>query len=143
MAETDLAWAAGFIDADGSINISVKHTTSRYGVKYQNYFLNLYAAQVVEEPLTKLKNLFGGSINIRPAVGKKRAAFIWNVASVSAVIALEKMQPYFVRKNKQVQIALEFASTITRKSGRGRTPSTVVQKRKELRDSLMELHHNG
>lgn len=141
MGEIDLAWAAGFFDADGSINISVKHTTSRYGVKYETYFLNLYAAQVVEEPLLKLQGLFGGNINIRPAVGNRRSAFVWNAASSTAAKAVEEMYPYLVRKVKQADIALEFASTITRKSGR--TPDAILEKRKELRDTLMEAHKNG
>jgi LAGLIDADG endonuclease len=113
MKETDIAWAAGFIDGEGSLNIQhlKKHWTRKRDGKllYYSYFvLQLMASQKSEEPLCKLQELFGGTILKRKYCG----VGIWAIQGPKAAFAISKMLPYLTTKREQASIAIEYRKLV-------------------------------
>ena len=84
----DIAWAAGFIEGEGS----VKRGTS----------LQICAAQVNQEPLLRLQSLFGGSITEHTAAaGKKSRATIWRVTGARGRGFAMTIYPFLSEKRKE------------------------------------------
>ena len=104
MKETDLAWAAGFIDGEGTVYISPERTKHPMG-------LRLLASQTVEKPLRKLQSLFGGgNVYLRNDTRKEtyRPLWTWQLSGTLAKAALKAMLPYLTVKSQQAAIALNF-----------------------------------
>ncbi len=126
MKQTDLAWAAGFIDGEGSIRIRripmPKHATPIF------YGLALTAAQVGRAPLDKLQRLFGGAINLKQPSSRQgpNAApyYSWMVTGHTAAAAIQAVRPYLVLKGEQATLGLEF-QTHTGRSRGGRRALTA------------------
>lgn len=95
MNDTDLAWAAGFIDGEGCISI---RTSGNY------YGCVLTVVQKFPSPLLKLQTMFGGSIAARD----KGAAYQWRITSNPKVIeVLTLLYPYLLVKKPQAKLVLE------------------------------------
>jgi hypothetical protein len=103
MVETDLAWAAGFLDGEGYFGL--RKQTAAYFVPV------IEAAQVAtREPLDKLALLFGGSVNRRSG---QRVAWTWKLAGAKAVLpALAWLMAYLVVKREQAAIVLAASQTV-------------------------------
>lgn len=113
MKDTDLAWAAGFIDGEGCIQIA-KGTT---GDGYTYYSLNLTATQLDPEPLEKLRAMFGGSIMLtNSAARRNNPIWRWQAAPVPALAALVAMLPYLTVKRREAELAIDYQQG---KLGRG------------------------
>lgn len=96
--ETELAWAAGFIDGEGS-------TTTRK-TKHNTYQLSLQIQQKGSEPLDKIKEILGGEVyasKVRPGI------FKWSIQKKESVInCLNQLWPYLTEvKKRQAIIAVE------------------------------------
>lgn len=63
----DIAWAAGFLEGEGSVIIPKNKTASP----------QVSAVQVQLEPLERLCALFGGAIYSKPARGNRQACYSW------------------------------------------------------------------
>jgi hypothetical protein len=104
MNETDLAWAAGFIDGEGTIYISPENLPKH------PMGLRLLASQTVEAPLHKLQSMFGGNVYLRHDTRKEayRPLWTWQLGGALAKQALKAMLPYLTVKHRQAAIALNF-----------------------------------
>jgi hypothetical protein len=96
------AWAAGIIDGEGCIHIRsqvqaiLAVSVTQSGVE-------------VPEMLTRLRDLYGGSITRAVyAGGNRRPSRTWSVAARKAEALLLSVLPYLVEKRDQADIALEF-----------------------------------
>lgn len=103
--ETDYAWAAGFIDADGFIGLpKARHT----GNKRDYYTVRISVSQVKPKPLKELVSLFGGSV--RKQSDKRGHHYNWVIYAETATKALTSMLPYFKHKKAQAKICLRVQS---------------------------------
>jgi hypothetical protein len=106
MKDTDAAWAAGFLDGEGTFAVTMD---ANGGIN-----IRVTATQVVEAPLTKLQELFGGNIYYIPATRPNhRDTYRWQLSKTSDVEAfLNAVAPYLVVKALHVILqrkALRFA----------------------------------
>jgi hypothetical protein len=67
----DIAWAAGFLEGEGSF----ERTGSSHRVR---------AGQVQREPLERLQAMFGGAIKPQVRRRSHQQAFMWNVGGANA-----------------------------------------------------------
>jgi|SRR5215469_144388 len=90
-----IAWAAGFIDGEGAIMI-VKST--------RQVALQMYVTQKKSEPLLKLEEMFGGSLEY----SDKRDIYGWRIYGEAATRCLRVIRPYLLVKGEHADIAIEF-----------------------------------
>jgi hypothetical protein len=98
---TDVAWAAGFFDGEGSVMLSQRGSNGS--------FFTLYATvgQVNKRPLLKLQQIFGGVVKHASTTTAGNPFHVWRVAATKAGLVLEEMLPYIVDKHEEISIALE------------------------------------
>lgn len=140
MEDMDIAWAAGFFDGEGYVGIARrrnKWTRKRDNTvqQYDYYTLVAKVGQVVEEPLLKLQQLFGGTITKTPRnllKPKWHQIRTWELQGETAENFLVSIRPYLVVKAQQADIALEYRLTV----GKGKINVEEVER---FRTSLMAI----
>ena len=95
-----LAWAAGFIDGEGSIRID-KTATS--------YYLKLELTQKAEMPVRELEKLLGGIVSTYWHGKNGCNYFRWRIESIRCADVLRELLPYLVLKKKEAQVAIAFS----------------------------------
>lgn len=97
--QTDAAWAAGFIDGEGCIDLKQNKASAT---------ARLRVTQVEREPLDKLVEMFGGKIY--PKKEKRgRDGYEWQLLGDTNVeFALYQMLEHFTVKRKQVVFLLDY-----------------------------------
>ena len=111
-----IAWAAGFIDGEGSVLIDRYLRRRSRAVKPRElpqrtrYTLSVSAVQVKIAPLLRLQGLFGGNLNLkrRPEGSSHQDVFRWQVVCSAAADMLRETIPFLTVKAEAAQIALEF-----------------------------------
>lgn len=108
---TDLAWAAGFFDGEGCVQINKKYTkyvTKKRGlVRRYTYSLSVSAGNMDLRPLRKLIDMFGGGIaEQRTKEGK--FYYQWKTEAKKASSALTLMLPYMMVKKEISQMGVDF-----------------------------------
>ena len=104
MTELDYAWAAGFLDGDGSFSLRVYKRKGRYMVQPV-----VQASQQCPEPLERLYKIAdGGSIydKERSSVGRQ----MWKIQIVGIhrlTTFLEGIVPYLIVKQRQCDLLLQ------------------------------------
>lgn len=94
MRTIDIAWAAGFLEGDGSFGIA--------------RVINITAVQIQLEPLLKLQKLFGGAITGRPTPKGDKILSRWQVYSGRAAELMMTFYPLMsLDRKKQIQKALK------------------------------------
>lgn len=100
------AWAAGFIDGEGYLDISRRH-----GGRSHTPCIIVY--QVEKEPLERLVALYGGHLYAVPKRGNNKPAFRWQIASASKIKEiLPLMIPYMTVKYRQALLLQEFCELV-------------------------------
>ena len=113
--ETEYAWAAGFIDGEGTSYCNVQRRTNAGGTtrSWTTLHLTVGQAGVNGEPtaLLRLQKLFGGKIYAnKPRLDHPgwKPTYKWNVWSQEARQAMARMLPYLDEvKVEQYSRALE------------------------------------
>lgn len=100
--KTDLAWAAGFFEGEGSIFL--QRTKARNPLHCYLY-LRICVVQTERAQLEKFKRMFGGAIYSRTVRGNRKLCWYWNLQGEAALEAYEAMEPYFVGQHKREQFA--------------------------------------
>lgn len=125
MKETDIAWAAGFLDGEGCFHMyestSKGHSSVRAAIK---------ANQAIHRaPIEKLHNLFGGSIwerNQKTVTNKP--VYEWQVQSADAILRIIPLiAPYLIVKKPQAELILELSQYRQKHYGRGGNPNKDKQ----------------
>lgn len=100
LMDTDWAYLAGFIDADGCISANTR-------IKWSNYYPRVSISQVNGDYLHFLRDTFGGALRHRVPSGVGRN-LIWNlqVPSGGSRQILNGVLPYLRNKKAQAEIAL-------------------------------------
>lgn len=129
MKKTDLAWAAGIIDGEGSIfiqkcnSIGKVYPTAKRKVRREKsptYNLRMAVQMVDKKTITVLANLFGGKC--RELVGRtttNRKVYAWATSGYNALAILRKIEPYSITKKNQIKVAKKFMSIPIFVAGRG------------------------
>ena len=132
MAETNYAWAAGFMDGEGCILIAKGRTngTATY------YSLQVSASQVDPAPLYRLRGIFGGSVCLtRPGSGNQSPIYRWVISARLAAPALVLMQPYLLVKGREARLAIRYQRY---KASRGINHAGQEQPRNEWYKAALE-----
>jgi hypothetical protein len=97
----EIAWAAGFIDGEGSIGVYRKGKW---------WSLSLSASNTDIRPLQKLQKLFKGTFHKKkePRDNRKQK-FEWIVQGKTAAQALIQMREFLTCKQEQADLGIEFA----------------------------------
>ena len=99
-AREELAWAAGFIDGEGSFTI---HSKGRYP--------RLSATQAHEEPLRRLQKLWGGTVGIqRQARPGHKTVYYWELYGFNKTQnAFAQMHTWLgqVKRDKAIKVLRE------------------------------------
>ena len=150
----DLAYAAGFIDADGFIAIN-RYCPRKKSIREWEYNLRIGAVNTHKDILNWFELKFGGFVCARKVADplKHNISYAWYVDSKHAEEVLKAICPYLKRKRLQAEIALEYRETYSRaklkyihKSGKFVNTivlSDILEKRKELRKQMKTANSRG
>lgn len=97
----DIAWAAGFIEGEGTVRINLKRN------KYKYFIISV--SQTSTKPLDKLKSIFGGKVYgpYQPRGIGKKLHYLYQIHGKSAEIAANLVLPYLFDKGIQCRAALK------------------------------------
>jgi hypothetical protein len=139
-AETDLAWAAGFIDGEGCVSI-VQRWTGACSTKksYRYYQLNINVPQINKDPLLKLQKMFGGQIQAIKPTGPRRQSFVWTIHAALAGRMLSMLVPYLIVKKNEAELALQYQNDV-KPRGQGRLTDWDWAERQAIAEALAEHH---
>ena len=145
MNDIDLAYAAGIIDGEGSIQIR-KHRRSEYYVGY-HYCMDVQVSMIDPEVPLWLKRTFGGSLQFYPAKGKRQEVYHWAITTNKAATFLSLILPFLKIKGAQAEIALEFQN-LKRKVGHSycrsrHKPLVLLQAEAILAEKIRSFHRKG
>ena len=124
ISDTDAAWLAGFIDADGHIGI-VRRTTRRGDRHYVYIRPVVQIGQGKRAVLDWISDLVGGDLNIH---GQRN---FYNLRFHAGTIRwlLPQLLPYLKVKKRQAEIVLEFTDlSRVSKNGRSLTPEELARR---------------
>ena len=143
--DTEYAWAAGFIDGEGTITI--KRYKSQYTVKkihYQPYVSASQANHVGHyKAIKRMQKLFGGSLCIYKAKPPKLEYLSWSVVSRDAVACLKKIRPYLQIKNRHADILLSYYEKAGKKAKGYRLTDNELAEREKLWIELRSINQKG
>ena len=129
MGVVDYAWAAGFLDGEGTFLATPR------GSSYQP---QIAAAQVVPEPIERLHALLGGTVQV---VNDKRPQHrpywrwgLWGATAVRAVVP--PLLPHLTTKRREAELLLALAELILPRGGRACLRD--VERRHVLARSLLD-----
>lgn len=92
------AWAAGFIDGEGYIG---HRKLSRNGISWE--YVAIRVTQTMEEPLERLKMLYGGTIHQRKHRSDRKPIWEWSLLGQKEVAnAIKLLLPYSVVKRDKM-----------------------------------------
>lgn len=103
-SETDLGWAAGFLEGEGSFGFNGKRGGS--GTP------SIQAAQVQEWPLLRLKELFGGTVSCYPPRKPQHSPYHqWSRCGGAAMAIMQRLLPLMSpKRQEQILVALDKAN---------------------------------
>ena len=109
MRKTDLAYAAGIMDGEGSIGIYCNSSNP----KSPSHRMRVRVTNTDRWLVNWLKASFGGTVGInkvRPGHNWKQMWY-WTVSCHKAVGVLKDLLPYLHMKRPQAELAIEFQKT--------------------------------
>lgn len=134
----DDAYAAGFFDGEGTIDIRYRTTN---GGRYDRFELRCAASQVSTHVLDWLVSVYGGSWATR----KNGAISHWTIVGQEAASFLTAIRPYLRVKGEQADVAIEFGRLASHKGRHGagkkgfhRIPDDAWEQRRDLMIKLRQ-----
>lgn len=138
------AWAAGFIDGEGSLQL---RPYNRAGTASRRHFPVIAVGQTVIEPLERLQEMYGGNIYLRtPANEKHRPCWAWTITGgLRTRACLERVMPWLVVKREEAEILLAYTLRMRGPSqgNLGRLTDAELAERDEMAVSLSALKSRG
>lgn len=145
--QTDYAWAAGFVDADGCISLHPQ--------RFSGYTSPIMQLIIVQKDITGLEHfraLFNGHEKISPVYRHNKTRKYWRLtfSTTRAGHILRLLLPYLVLKREIAELAIEFQADVAARSpwrvgdkGRGKKaglPPEVLAYRKALHERAKWLN---
>ena len=117
LSKTELAYMAGFFDGGGCVGI-YKSKRCYKGKQKESLVLQCYISQTNPSILERFRDAFGGSIRAETRHLKPnwRVSWTWHIASVKARSFLETIEPYLVLKYEEVELAIRFHLSQSKRS---------------------------
>lgn len=152
---TDLAWVAGFIDADGTIILESSRDERQATVS--RCVPKIAATNVDRRPIDMLHSMFGGTcyMHKRSDEARERQAtkfiqrwhqFVWAVSGTKAVQIARAIEPYLRRKSDQARVLIEFEDGGTWSKGGNAAsklrPELELQRRLALVRQMQDFNKN-
>lgn len=139
MHENDLAYAAGFFDAEGCVLISKSKGT--IGMIHPLYYLRVKMGVTNQSIMNWFKYQFGGSLSvIRGKKKQKKILFHWQIGTRPAEIFLRQIFPYLQLKKPQTKLAFLFQNEMRRKKPHKRVSPEFLHLREQLRNQVSLLN---
>lgn len=132
VTQTDIAWAAGLFDGEGTIGV-YRHTWTKGGRDV--WALTMSISSACRSALEEVRAIIGeGSISKRKHSASAKTHWVWTVHSMGVERVMHLLLPYLRIKREQVLTAKEFRSTYGPRYGNGKAqiPQSVQDKRKAL-----------
>lgn len=143
-SETDLAWAAGIIDGEGSIFLirSWPGVNRRTTLSFQ---LRVTVRMTHEQTVRRMHALLGGVF--KPAAArdpnKHKACFEWFAGDRQATAALKRVAPYLTTKREQADLVLAFRARCFGRTGNAATTPALAALRLTYYQRLKQLNRKG
>ena len=143
MNNSDLAYMAGIVDGEGSVNISYRRK-KKYGDTQARVGLFVYNSDV--RLLKWIQKRFHGSVHVYAARQPTWKPFgAWHASDLATMRVLELVLPFLVIKKDQAKIAIRFQKTklpasLGRKNG---VSISVAKLRRNLMVKLKKLNKRG
>jgi len=143
---TKYAWAAGFIDGEGTISIKRYFRTRKDGSRFIAYqpFVSLSQAVVGghEQGVIEMHKLFGGHIsNYNDKRDTSRYATMqWAIVSKGAVECIKSIYPFLVVKRKNADVMLRWYKETDKLTG-GSKKIKLTQEECDKREKLYFESH--
>jgi hypothetical protein len=148
IAETDLAYLAGFIDGEGCIGI-VTQRRSRHPDR-PNYVLRLTVSNTNPLPLRKFQAAHGGSLHLDMKQRGKdlwKPSGVWCLSDDRCATLLAQLLPYLIVKREQALLAIEFRTLMRNHKRMPREkrflPKQVWDERAALKLQMNNLNRRG
>lgn len=139
MHENDLAYAAGFFDAEGCVLISKAKGTT--GMIHPLYYLRVKMGVTNQSIMNWFKYQFGGSLSvIRGKKKQKKILFHWQIGTRPAEIFLRQIFPYLQLKRPQTELAFQFQNEMRRKKPHKRVSPEFLRLREQLKNQVSLLN---
>lgn len=119
---SDLAWAAGFIDGEGTISLYGRSDRLR------EYRVTVTAVNTNRIALDRLRAMFGGTVHLmhKDTPGRNwKPSFYWAISYGKAAEAIKLLLPFLLLKRPQAELALEARTHVGCESGRKRSESRM------------------
>lgn len=123
-SEIDYAWAAGIIDGEGCVFIGRHKRSLSAGTKTSNYYLGVKVTMGHEPTILRLRELFGSGSKHKVEQQGWNLAYTWLAQAQIAKLVLDKIQPYSLTKQAEIQVAFEFLSLPKWYGGQFRGPKS-------------------
>lgn len=143
--ELEYAWAAGFIDGEGTITL--KRYKSQYTTRKIHYqpFVSLGQANHIGhyDGVRKLQKLFGGSLSTYKAVPPRQETLSWSMVSRSAVEMLKKIRPYLVIKAAHADLLINYYDGVGKKGKAYRLTDEELANREKIWSKMRSMNQKG
>jgi len=139
--ETDLAWAAGYIEADGSIGIR-KFQRKPPGHCSPSYFVQVTVHSINKAAVQSLHDIIGdGSVFLHRRNGgiSKRDIYLYVADQARGARCLKKILPYLRIKKKHARIALKLQALLDKRKKAGHRKTLTPEEIEAREDLYLQL----
>ena len=147
VSDVDLAYLAGAIDSDGSIQVMRNRGDVRKtdGVRPNYYAVRVTVVQVDRRLPDYFMARFGGTVYHYESSTGHRSWYVWTVAGQHAANVLRQVRRFLVLKNKQADSAITLADLITSQRKMRRGGELLGREEEAVRERLLQevRRHNA
>lgn len=104
LTKTEMAYIAGLIDADGSVQIARRSTKGRW----IRYALEITVSNTDTRIINYLRTTVGGGTAVDVRHFRKTVCFSWVITGNAAMQLLTQVQPYMQSKKDEAELAIGF-----------------------------------
>lgn len=130
MRGTDVAWAAGYFDGEGSVSIPLQRGRWPY--------MQVSVSGLDRRPIMRLMALFGGAVSKDRRSG---GCYRWQINSREAVVFLQTVRPWLRCKDRAADVGIRFGSLMTPPGTRS-LPPRLMAKRMRLRELIRKINRS-
>lgn len=106
--QTDLAYAAGLFDGEGSVGVIYRKSHSKKSTM-RTFGVTASVSMVDEESIVWLCSTFGGRVDVSNRTKTGRQVYRMQMAGRTAADFLEKILPYLKLKRSRAEVAIKLA----------------------------------
>lgn len=138
MNKDDIAYAAGFFDAEGCNLISKQKGTIR--MIHPRYSLQAKIGVTNQLIMSWFKEQFGGSLSILKGKKQKKIFFHWQISTRLAEIFLRQIFPYLRLKKPQAELAFQFQNEMRKKKQHKQISPESLRLREKIKNQISALN---